>query len=80
MALSRRILEDIYMLAGNLKRARKLRGLTAQQVATHIGTSLRNYRKYESDDAKPTYEALVMIADFLNVSTDYLLGRVKISD
>ena len=49
--------------------------MTAQQMADALGTGLRNYRKYESGDAKPTLDGLVIIANMLEVSTDYLLGR-----
>ena len=31
--------------------------------------------RYESGERKPDYEILVKIADFFDVSTDYLLGR-----
>lgn len=63
------------MFCERLNAIRKQRGITAQQMADILHTGLRNYRKYESGDAKPTLEALVKIADTLDVSTDYLLGR-----
>ncbi|MFQ8983522.1 MAG: helix-turn-helix domain-containing protein [Evtepia sp.] len=44
-------------------------------MADALQTGIRNYRKYESGDAKPTLDGLVMIADLLDVSTDYLLCR-----
>ena len=63
------------MFSERLKQARKARGLTAQQMADALGTGLRNYRKYESGDARPTLDGLVIIADMLEVSTDYMLSR-----
>lgn len=63
------------MLKERLKEARKARHMTAQQMADILQTGIRNYRKYESGDAKPTLEGLVLIADTLNVTTDYLLCR-----
>jgi transcriptional regulator with XRE-family HTH domain len=63
------------MLCNRLNKVRKQRGLTAQQMADALQTGLRNYRKYESGDAKPTLDGLVQIADILDVSTDYLLCR-----
>ena len=63
------------MFCERLNAIRKQRGVTAQQMADKHHTGLRNYRKYESGDAKPTLEALVKIADTLDVSTDYLLCR-----
>ncbi len=56
-----------------LNLSRKKHGQTAQNMADMLG--IRSYRAYESDDREPCFEALVKIADFLDVSTDYLLCR-----
>lgn len=58
-----------------LRAARIARGFTLQKMADLLQTGLRNYQKYESGDACPTFEGLVIIADTLNVPTDFLLGR-----
>ena len=63
------------MFSQRLNRLRKERGITAQQMADALQSGIRNYRKYESGDAKPTLDGLVQIADILDVSTDYLLCR-----
>lgn len=63
------------MLPERLNQTRKSKGITAQYMADRLCTGIRNYRKYESGDAKPTLDGLVQIADILDVSTDYLLGR-----
>ncbi len=63
------------MFGIRLNKLRKLRGFTAQKMADAIGVNLHSYRKYESNDRQPSYEILVQIADILDVSTDYLLGR-----
>ena len=58
-----------------LREQRMKHKLTQQQMADMLCTGLRNYQKYESGDARPTFEGLIAIADFLHVPTDYLLGR-----
>lgn len=58
-----------------LNLSRKEHGQTAQNMADMLGIALRSYRAYESGDREPSFETLVKIADFLNVSTDYLLCR-----
>ena len=63
------------MFCDRLNQTRKKSGFTAQQMADMLQTGIRNYRKYESGDAKPTLDGLIMIADILDVSTDYLLCR-----
>lgn len=63
------------MFSQRLNQLRKERGISAQKMADLLHTGIRNYRKYESGDAKPSIDGLVQIADILEVSTDYLLCR-----
>ena len=63
------------MFSQRLNEIRKSRGITAQQMADHLSMGLRAYRNYESGDRFPSPDALVKIADYLNTSIDYLLGR-----
>lgn len=58
-----------------LNRVRKERGYTAQKMADMLCIGLRSYRAYESGDREPQFENLVKIADYLDVSIDYLLCR-----
>ena len=63
------------MFKDRLRATRLSRGFTAQQLADHLSVGLRNYQKYESGDARPTFESLILLADILNVPTDFLLER-----
>lgn len=58
-----------------LNQTRKERGKTAQNMADMLGIGIRSYRAYESNPREPYYETLVKIADYLDVSTDFLLCR-----
>ena len=58
-----------------LNETRKQKGYTAQQMADALEIGLRSYRAYESGDREPSFKTLVTIADYLDVSTDFLLGR-----
>ena len=58
-----------------LNQVRKQYGKTAQNMADMLNIGIRSHRAYESDDREPCFQNLVKIADFLNVSTDYLLCR-----
>lgn len=58
-----------------LNQLRRKSGYTAQNMADMLGIGIRSYRAYESDDREPGFENLVRIADYLEVSTDYLLER-----
>lgn len=63
------------MFSDRLRATRMFRGFTAQTLADQLNTGLRNYQKYESGDARPTYEGLIILADALNVPIDFLLER-----
>lgn len=61
-----------------LEELRRDAGLTQQQVGDllHVGNSAVS--AYESNKAIPPAEALIILADYFNVSIDYLLGRTKL--
>lgn len=44
-------------------------------MADYVGVTLRTYQKYEQGTVEPSFYSLVLIADKLDVSTDYLLCR-----
>lgn len=59
-----------------LKHLRKAKGFaTMQDFCNTIGISFSTYQNYESGKRIPTADILLKLADFYNVSTDYLLGR-----
>ena len=60
-----------------LNKTRKEKGYSAQQMADMLGVSIRVYRYYESEHTYPPLPVFEQIADILDVSTDYLLGRVR---
>lgn len=61
--------------AERLQIARLQRKLTQKEVAVYLNMTERSYQHYEGGTRRPNFEVLVSLADFLNVSTDYLLGR-----
>ena len=62
------------MFSEKIRQLRKERHLTQAQVAQEVGLSARGYQDLELG-AKPRYEALLHIADFYDVSVDWLMGR-----
>lgn len=58
-----------------LKTARKQAGRKQRDIAEHLQIGTRSYQNYEGGQRRPDYETLVAIADYLDVTTDYLLGR-----
>lgn len=51
------------------------RSLLQKDIAQAAEISLRTYQRYESGERLPDTDVLSKLADFFNVSTDYLLGR-----
>lgn len=51
------------------------RGKTILQMSVESGISYVTFYKYVTGKMKPGVENLVKIADYFDVSTDYLLGR-----
>lgn len=58
-----------------LRQVRKERNLTQRQVAEAINTIEQNYQRYERGTQQPTLLTLIALADFFNISLDYLCGR-----
>jgi transcriptional regulator with XRE-family HTH domain len=58
-----------------LRNARERKGLTQRELAQLCGLGEQQIYRYETDRSEPTATHLKIVADTLEVSTDYLLGR-----
>lgn len=58
-----------------LKNLRKERQLKQKEVAQALNISVQSYCNYETGQRKPHPDMLKTLAQFYNVSVDYLLGR-----
>lgn len=56
---------------------RKKRGLNQEQLATELNVSPSTIAMWETNKRALKDESLTLLADFFNVSTDYLLGRTE---
>ena len=72
--------KGVVIVKEQLRLLRKSKGLTQEEAAEIFGVKLTTYQKYERDVISPSYETLGKIADFYDVTTDYLLGREKIKE
>jgi transcriptional regulator with XRE-family HTH domain len=54
--------------------------LTHQDMADRLGITRQAYGNYENDNREPGFETMQKLADFFEVSVDYLLGRTENSD
>mgnify|MGYP001075667051 CR=1 FL=1 len=62
-------------LAERLKELRKERNARQEQVAVSLDISMSAYCHYEQGKREPTASVLCRMADYYDVTTDYLLGR-----
>ena len=64
-----------------LKELRTIKGFSsAKDFCEMAGISYNTYQNYETGKRLPTAEILMRLADFYNVSTDYLLGRTPVRE
>ncbi len=49
--------------------------LLQKDIADAIGVTARNYQRYEKGEQQPTLPIVIKLADYFNVSIDYLVGR-----
>lgn len=59
----------------NLKIARIQAGKTQLQIANDLGMMQNTYSNYENGKTEPKIKDLILIANYHNVSLDYLVGR-----
>lgn len=58
-----------------IKKLRTDEGISQRELAEKIGVKQNYISQWESNTKKPGYDMLVLLADYFNTSTDYLLGR-----
>lgn len=65
------------MLNKRIRELRNIRGISQIQLANKLGVTKQSVSNWENDNILPSIEMLVKIANFFEVSTDYLLGLDK---
>ena len=67
-------------LGARLKILREKSGMTQEEIAAICNIHQATYNGYEKDRRKPDLETLTKLADVLQTSTDYLLGRYSLKE
>lgn len=62
-------------LPDNLKALRLSKGVPQSKIAKAAGVSVTQYQNYEYGKSDPTSTVLIALADYFDVSLDYLVGR-----
>ncbi|CAB1251688.1 XRE family transcriptional regulator [Ruminococcaceae bacterium BL-6] len=61
----------------NLKQLRAHQNLTQKQMANLLQITERQYRRYESLEVEIPISKLIILANYFQVSIDYLIGRTN---
>ncbi len=64
-------------LADRIQQLRKSRGISQEELADRIGVSRQAVSKWESGQTSPDLEKIVLLSDYFEVTTDYLLKGVS---
>ena len=67
----------MYILGSRLKELRELKGLRQEDVAKVFSYGKSTISQWESGRNEPEYEILVKLAEYFEVTTDYLLGKTN---
>ena len=66
------------LIGENIKRIRRERNLTQEEVATHLGISFQSISKWERGDGYPDITMLPVLSNYFGISVDDLLGVSEI--
>lgn len=63
-----------------LKEIRKAKGISQLKLAMDLNTNQNTISRYETGEREPGIAELIALADYFNVSVDYLLERTDRSE
>lgn len=63
-----------------IRELRQEQRMTQQELADTFSVRVRTYQGYEYGESHPDVAKLVEIADYFNVSLDYLMGRSDVRE
>jgi len=64
-------------IADRIQHLRKLKGISQEELADKIGVSRQTVSKWESEQSVPDINKVVIMSDFFEVTSDYLLKGIE---
>ena len=64
-------------ISDRIQALRKAKGMSQEQLADAIGVSRQAVSKWESEQATPDLEKVVIMSDLFEVTTDYILKGIE---
>jgi transcriptional regulator with XRE-family HTH domain len=63
--------------ADRIQNLRKAKGISQEELADKIGVSRQAVSKWESEQSLPDIEKIIIMSDFFEVTTDYILKGIE---
>lgn len=64
-------------MADRIQYLRKNKGISQEELADKVGVSRQAVSKWESEQSTPDIERVILLSDFFDVTTDYLLKGIE---
>lgn len=64
-------------MADRIQTLRKSKGISQEELADKIGVSRQAVSKWESEQSSPDIEKIILLSDYFDVTTDYLLKGIE---
>ena len=64
-------------IADRIQSLRKQKGMSQEELADSVGVSRQSVSKWESEQATPDLEKVVIMSELFDVTTDYLLKGIE---
>lgn len=64
-------------LADRIQSLRKTKGISQEELADQIGVSRQAISKWESEQSCPELDKIILLSDYFDVTTDYLLKGIE---
>lgn len=64
-------------IADRIQHLRKMKGISQEELADKLGVSRQAISKWESEQSSPDIEKVIIMSEFFEVTTDYLLKGIE---
>ena len=64
-------------MADRIQSLRKTKGISQEELADQIGVSRQAVSKWESEQSNPDLEKVILLSEYFEVTTDYLLKGIE---
>lgn len=64
-------------MADRIQSLRKAKGISQEELADRIGVSRQAISKWESEQSSPDLEKIILLSNYFEVTTDYLLKGIE---